>query len=153
MPNKQALLPHSHRKICAAHIFFRPPLADKLRCPLKWTSNNRVSTKVDRHNKHGAQVSTKVDRYHIIKYVFALCISRSSRIRLNDYSARAQNMCNAHIFKLLIMFRTRNMCSAHIFKVAYMYLLAFICDALTFFAGACSFPNRPFLRTSHIHSA
>ena len=69
------------------------------KCPLKWTSNNRVST--------------KVDSYHIIKYVFVPCPSRSSSIRLNDYSARAQNMCNAHIFKLLIMFRTRNMCSAH----------------------------------------
>ena len=97
------------------------------KCPLKWTSNNRVST--------------KVDSYHIIKYVFVPCPSRSSSIRLNDYSARAQNMCNAHIFKLLIMFRTRNMCSAHIFKVAYMCLLALIiCGA--FFTDAYSFPNR-----------
>ena len=95
-----------------------------------------MSTKVDRHNKHGAQVSTKVDRYHIIKYVFVPCPSRSSSIRLNDYSAQAQNMCNTHIFKLLIMFRTRNMCSAHIFKVAYMCLYALICAVLTLLNAA-----------------
>ena len=102
-----------------------------------------MSTKVDRHNKHGAQVSTKVDSYHIIKYVFVPCPSRSSSIRLNDYSAQAQNMCSAHILKLLIMFRTRNMCSAHIFKVAYMCLLALIiCGVIIFFTDDCSFPNR-----------
>ena len=72
------------------------------------------------------RVSTKVDRYPIIKYVFALCISRSSRIRPNTYSARAQNMCNAHIF-----------------KVAYMCLLAIIiCGVLIFFTDGCSIPNR-----------
>ena len=92
------------------------------KCPLKWTSNNRVST--------------KVDSYHIIKYVFVPCPSRSSRISPNTYSAQAQNMCSAHIFKLLIMFRTRNMCSAHIFKVTYMCLYALICAVLTLLNAA-----------------
>ena len=46
-------------------------------------------------------------------------------------SCLAENMCSAHIFKLLVMCMTRNMCSAHIFKVDYMYLYAIICSALT----------------------
>ena len=55
-------------------------------------------------------------------------------------------MCSAHIFKLLIMCAARNMCRTHIFKVVYMRCPHFLADA-------CSFPNRPVLRTSHIRSA
>ena len=92
------------------------------------------------------EASTKADRYHIIKCGFVPCPSHSSNIRLNAYSARAQNMCSAHIFKLLIMYAARNMCRTHIFKVVYMRCPHFLADAY-------AFPNRPVLRTSHIHSA
>ena len=84
--------------------------------------------------------SAKVDRYHIIKYGFVPCPSRSSRIRLNAYSARAQNMCSAHIFKLLIMYAIRNMCRTHIFKVVYKRRPHFLADD-------CSFPDCPVLWT------
>ena len=39
------------------------------------------------------------------------------------------------------------MCRTHIFKVTYIYLRTLICSALTFFAGACDFPNCPVLWT------
>ena len=46
-----------------------------------------------------------IEHSHIAKHFhFALSI-----IRLNAYSARAQNMCSAHIFKLLVMYVARNM--------------------------------------------
>ena len=91
-----------------------------------------------------SEASAKVDRYHIIKYGFVPCPSRSSRIRLNAYSARAQNMCSAHIFKLLIMYAIRNMCRTHIFKVVYKRRPHFLADA-------CSFPDCPVLWTPRFY--
>ncbi len=96
-----------------------------------------------RQNHAFASVTYKIRRADFSVRTERSEFSRLSLLRLNTYSARAQNMCSAHIFKLLIMFRTRNMCSAHIFKVAYMCLLALIiCGAIIFFTDDCSFPNR-----------
>ena len=54
-----------------------------------------MSTKVDKHNKHDVQVSTKVDRYHIIKFGFMPCPLRLSIIILNVYSARKEGKTEA----------------------------------------------------------
>ena len=117
LPSKRARLPRFQEIICQNGII---PNKIEIPCLADICVNAAVSTKVGQHiiNKY-AQVSTKVDRYHIAKSGFEPCLSRLSLIILKDYSARAQNMCSAHIFKLLVMYVARNMCSAYIFKVTY----------------------------------
>ena len=53
-------------------------------------------------------------------------VLRLSIIRLKLTRRAPQNMCSAHIFKLLIMCVAQNMCSAHIFKIVLYNTLAFL---------------------------
>ena len=76
-------------------------------------------------------------------WLCALSVTSSS-IRLNAYSAQAQNMCRTHIFKLLIMYAARNMCRTHIFKVVYKRRPHFLADD-------CSFPDCPVLWTPRFY--